>query len=295
MSADLDKKRKQLLSYLDEKQEKVMEYQEKLIGPGLLKKIRRLFKFRKKYVDTIIGRLFSNKVKEINILGGRENMLINLNDATTASLYYFGVLGFEQEVRTTKFLVKSLEESSVFYDVGGSYGFYTYLAKYLTTSEEIHYFEPVKNVCDLVRENLNSDVFVNNVAVADQAGEVVFYTKNRASDGSSLINSPDSSSVSVRSITLSDYIETHRKPDYIKLDAEGVEDRIIKGSISFFENNSPVVVMEIHPKSITHKRAERLLFNIGYKKYKIDKNGDLHIWSEKERISKSFDNFIFKK
>jgi FkbM family methyltransferase len=288
-------KRKKMLAYLDKKHDKVQKYQKEYVGPGFLKKIKRLAKFKYKYINLVLHRIFSNKIKEITILKD-EKILINLSDATVAPLYYLGVLGFDQEMRTAKYLVKEMSESSVFYDVGGSYGFYTYFSKKILSSGEVHYFEPLKEVYSLLEKNIEkNDIFLNNVALLDKVGTITFYSKNRASDGSSFVEQTGATKTTVQSTTLEHYFYNHSKPDYIKLDAEGAEEKIIQKSSSFFEEEDPVVILEMHPQSAKHNRAAKMLLDIGYKKYKINKKGSLEVANKKGEIEGSFDNFIFKK
>ncbi|MBD3208564.1 MAG: hypothetical protein GF370_03870 [Candidatus Nealsonbacteria bacterium] len=51
--------------------------------------------------------------------------------------FFFGCLGSPQEIRLIKFLIKNIQEKSIFYDVGANCGFYSLLVSALTEKGEV--------------------------------------------------------------------------------------------------------------------------------------------------------------
>jgi FkbM family methyltransferase len=248
-------KRKLFLEKLEESFEKIKKF-EKFSGSGLIRKIKRLFFSPNIYITYLWYRFNPIKKRKIRLFWGKIINIIFKDKPPFFSV--IGVLPGEAEYKLTKFLIKNLKENDVFYDVGANYGFYTYLA--LEFCKEVHSFKPLPDVFENLKMNLEGDkkVFLNNIALSEQIGETFiyvggakFYTKEHTG-GSTIITDKSylnklnpSRKISIKTITLDEYIKNHNKPTIIKLDVEGAESLVIKGGYEFFKNNSPIIAMEV--------------------------------------------------
>jgi len=213
------------------------------------------------------------------------------------------------EYKLTKFLIKNLKETDIFYDIGANYGFYSFLG--LEFCQEVHSFEPISYIFENLEENFKNipNIFLNNIAIFDRNGLTFLYINIMGSGGSTIIEEVKnrlirkSNKIEVQTITLDDYVKNHSKPTIIKLDVEGAESQVIGGGKEFFKNNSPVISIEVWPKGkggeISMKAVEKLR-NLGYQSYFLNLAGDLEKidgdLSEKvDSDDLTNDNFIFLK
>jgi FkbM family methyltransferase len=309
MSIDL--KRKLFLEKLEKSFEKIKKF-EKFSGPGLMKKVKRLFFTHDVYVVYLWHRFSPFKKRKIRLFWGKTINMVFKNKPPSFSVA--GVLLHKGEYKLTKFFIKNLKETDIFYDVGASYGFYTYLA--LEFCKEVHSFEPLPDVFENLKMNLENieNVFLNQVALSDKNGKTKIYLPVdngfSSSESSTIIESllrrrhhKFSDSLEIGTITLDNYLKNHNKPTVIKLDVEGAENIVIEGGYEFFKNNSPIIAMEVWSSKeggeISMKAVEKLR-ELGYKSYLLNENGDLKLVGGNlplivDQANLYADNFIFKK
>lgn len=214
------------------------------------------------------------------------------------SVLFFGALpGFELPL--TKFLIKTLQSDSVFYDIGAHIGFYTSLAQEFITSGQVHSFEPNPQTFRVLSKNIfSSSVFANQLAVFSDVGDKVFYADLRKMSGMSGFGFHRRfNKIFVKATTLDNYVLTHRPPTMIKIDAEGAESEIVMGAREMLGAFHPTIIMEIwkDPNKKEELPTIDLLFNLGYLLYGINGNGDLELLTKVDQgANLGFDNFVFK-
>ncbi len=245
--------------------------------------------------------------KKIKLFWDRE-ITVYLTDKYGFLFYIFGTL-ISEDLYTTKFLIKNLKEDDVFYDIGASYGFFTLLAQEFITTGEIHSFEPNPAIFELLR--INADIknfpntYLNGIAISDKKDIVEFY--DRQSTGysftSTLIkkaNLDDYNLIKVKSERIDDYILNHKPPTIVKIDVEGAEEMVLKGSLNLIKNYNPLFIIEIFNDN-PYFEAVKILKNFGYSAFYLNKNGDLQLIEDiflfmKTKITyDSSKNIIFKK
>jgi FkbM family methyltransferase len=312
--------RTNLLKLLEEPAALQKEFEENYVGPGLLKKLKRLLRYRGKYLKYCLLRfrpsLFMRSTRIKTFFGGEifaitdpYHFPMHMNDRC------FTLPG-EQETRLTKFLIKNLEENSVFYDIGANFGYYSLLAKEIIKDGEVHSFEPLPDVFIILKENLSKkqSVFLNQLALFNQEGKIDFYDTTVTSAGGSTFN-PDvlknrnldflsaSKKIKVQTTTLDKYCIEHSKPDFLKIDVEGAESQVIEGGVATLKQNNPIIAMEVWGNSFdnrSHLKAIDTLYNLGYKSYKINDEGELEFLEKIDPARDILglgagDNFLFKK
>jgi FkbM family methyltransferase len=311
--------RTNLLKLLEEPAALQKEFEENYVGPGLLKKLKRLLRYRGKYLKYCLLRFKPSlfmRLTRIKTFWGK-NFAIDdpYNFQMHADDCCFTLPG-ESETRLTKFLIKNLEENSVFYDIGANFGYYSLLAKEIIKDGEVHSFEPLPIVFEILKENLSKEqgVFLNQLALFNQEGQIDFYDTTEITTGGSTFN-PDvlknrnldflsaSKKIKVQTTTLDKYCIEHSKPDFLKIDVEGAESQVIEGGVATLKQNNPIIAMEVWGNSFdnrSHQKAIDTLYNLGYKSYKINDEGELE-FMEKINPARDIlgigagDNFLFKK
>ena len=300
----ITEKRKKLLKLLEPKEKQLEEFCQNYRGPGLLKKIKRLLKYHRKYLKFYLSRLISTPLK-VKTFWGEDFWPLE-----TMTLYLFGLLGDYQETRLNKFLIKNLSEKTIFYDIGANSGFYSMLVEKIIESKEIHVFEPIPTTFKYLKKNfLNSqNVFLNQIALFNKEDEIDFYDATKTGypgissfDGSFIDNvfAFKIKKIKVKTTTLDKYCSFHSLPTFLKIDVEGAESYVIEGGVETLTKTNPVIAMEVFNNK-SHLKAIEILYSLGYKSYKINENGELifieRLFPEKEIPKEDkFNNFIFKK
>lgn len=224
----------------------------KLSGSAWTARIKRLLFCPDIYIPYILAQLglLARYEPETRLFWGRK-IKFKLKDRGASLFHSNGV--WIGEYCLTKFFIKNLKDSDIFYDVGANHGFYTYLVAEFV--KEVHSFEPLPFLCEELRENTKNDanIFVNQVALTDKNGNAPLYLS--VSSGLSTLNRNVVNSghlvyrdkINVKTITLDEYVSTHSAPSVIKIDVEGLESMVIQGGKDFLQNNAPIITVEIWP------------------------------------------------
>lgn len=115
-------------------------------------------------------------------------------------------------------------EDTVFYDIGARFGYHTVLMKELGLPEShIHAFEADKLFFHVLKKNHSKSANLNQAFVSDRKG----------------------------GLSLDTYTRSHNDPTMIKIDVEGAEAQVIRGSKATLSSN-PMLFIEVHP----HKMEE---------------------------------------
>lgn len=303
---EIENKRERLLSLIEVIEPKIRHY-ESLAG----KKIKKALYVKEKAFVKALGILLSKfgiyfKWKAKTFWG--RDMYGFAFDGNCGPIIFFGSL-LGPEVQTTKFLIKNLSQRDIFYDIGANYGFYTLLAQEFIKEGEIHAFEPLPEAFEILEINAKpqdfKNTFLNKVAVSDVVGETEFHSKfiKRHSGGSSIIENrflEGTQVIKVKTITLDEYIKTHKPPTIMKIDIEGAEYLALKGGENILKSHSPIIIMETLGDDIIEPslrlNATNFLKDLGYKPYSLLTNGDLEETGYDRFISmKGWHNYVFIK
>lgn len=287
-----------------------------LAGFRLYRVVRRLIGLGWRYVRYALFRLGVPGSRVGTVKGktfwGRR-LTLPASDKNAMSLYAFGLLSGDEELRLTRFLIKNLRADDVFYDVGANYGFYAFLAVEL--GSEVHVFEPVSDIFPYLKLNtrMGEPLTLNNIALADASGPIAFYEafSSHESGGSTMRADVNEQipghfrTISVLAGTLDSYLAGHSKPSIIKLDVEGGEYRVLRGAAETLKAK-PLIIMEVWYKpspNSEHVAALRFLYDHGYRSFRITAGGELELILDldthlektlESETGTSHDNFVFR-
>tara|TARA_R110000796_G_C14387302_1_gene416006 strand:+ start:44 stop:697 length:654 start_codon:yes stop_codon:yes gene_type:complete len=185
----------------------------------------------------------------------------------------------EQSVKTYDHLL----ENSDILDIGSNVGFFSEAIIKNVNYKSIHLFEPSKEYFNYSKNNVLlrncSNIFFNNYGLGDtnststlykspnnNIGWNTFYKKDpmHATD---FIDTMNNESCTIKK--LDDYkIEN---VDFIKIDVEGFEDKVIKGGLQLIKKFKPYILVEVgwgtsHPDWGGCLKIYNQLFDIGYEK-----------------------------
>ena len=140
----------------------------------------------------------------------------------------------------------------VFVDVGAQIGYFSMAAAALVgSSGAVYSFEPDSECFSRLSRNSRTYPWVKvyNAAVADFTGQTAFYrTPRRNESGWGTMFEADETreKVSVHVLTLDDQMEKHaiEKIDFIKIDVEGAECRVLEGARATIARTRPIIWAE---------------------------------------------------
>jgi FkbM family methyltransferase len=175
---------------------------------------------------------------------------VNFDDHLSQLMYFLG----EYERPITEIVRVFVRKGDVCLDVGANIGWYTTLMQMLVGSAgEIHAFEPVPETFAILKDNVAANenpgsVILNNIALGDRTGEVTMHTFDDRSDGhASISDFGDSTArdIPTQMIRLDDYLRERRITNvrFLKIDIEGAELSMLKGSSRLFRQEVPPVIV----------------------------------------------------
>lgn len=260
-----------------------------LQGRSWGRRLRRALALKDRYFAYLVLRFIVPGPPKARVFWGKKYLWGSPENST--SMYLFGVLEHEAEVRLTRFLIRTLDEDDVFFDIGANFGFYSLLAAELVTAGRIVAFEPVPYVFESLKTNARAAGNVEAVdsAVSDREGLLDFdeapasrHTGSSFSEESSrLPGAPhfEFKKIKVRSTTVDEFCaRTKLVPTVIKVDVEGAEKLVIEGARRTLASASPTLIMEVWKpptRNQNHRDAARLLEEAGYRPYSLTREGGL--------------------
>lgn len=281
------------------------------------------------------GRLINNPLKYLFAIGHRSLVYpitktdrfvkrksffghyLHLTLPASVDIFLTGGKSHPSELRLAKYLIKNLSEGQVFMDIGAHIGYFSLLASVLVgDGGTVYAFEPTGGTHQLLAENVKSTpcIEVYQKAVYNTVGFQKFYefppiyAEYNSFDidqfkGESWFGNSGVEVITVDTTNLDDFIkENRKKPDIIKIDVEGSEDKVIDGGSAFLQSFGPKIIMEFlssDRKNAPHTRAASLLNEWDYKAYTINYKGELDlcydITEHLDFLGLDSDNIVFIK
>jgi FkbM family methyltransferase len=189
-------------------------------------------------------------------------------------------IGF-YELQKQKKVIEIVKKNDICYDVGANVGFYTLLfSEIVQDGGLVIAFEPSPNNINYLKKcqkiNNLTNVKVIEAAVADMSGECFFDLSLNSSVG----RISDNGKLKVKSISLDDFIANGANPpNIIKIDVEGAELKVLRGSTKLLQKYHPKIFLATHNSNI-NKDCIEFLQNKGYKIISLIKNK--HIYESDE-------------
>lgn len=228
---------------------------------GSLKELPKLSKMR----DILYRATNPNEILLITVMNNK--MYVNSEDIGIASpLIKFGIY----EEYSTKVFKNLIKSNTTMIDIGANIGYYTLIAADMITDGIIYSFEPVKANYDLLIKNININSFSNiksfQKAVSDKSGKDKIFIDGTNLGNHSLTenNIVDRSNFDeIETISLDSFLDNSNEnvtdDIVIKMDTQGSEGLIIKGSEKFFLNNKNIkILMEFWPKGLRNMGTDPL-------------------------------------
>jgi FkbM family methyltransferase len=173
---------------------------------------------------------------------------------------------FEKELR---FARRWLQPGMNAIDIGANLGIYSLpMAQLVGPRGRVIAFEPGSEPRGLLERSrtLNgiSNIEIVAAALSDgrREGHLVFGT---SSEGNALGEGGTGESVAVTSLDIENGERDWPAPDFVKIDAEGEEDRVLAGGHELFAKHSPLVMIEVGGDEKTSERFASTFAAMGYR------------------------------
>lgn len=209
----------------------------------------------------------------------------------STTMYLYGLLEHPEEVRLTRFLIRTLADDDVFFDIGANFGFYSLLAAEFVKSGRICSFEPVPYVFKNLQKNSRSapNIEAVNCAVSNRVGTIDFDQAPESRHTGSSIDEKGSrvpgaplvafTKIRVSTTTIDEFsARGGLVPTIMKIDVEGAEKLVIEGARATLSSGSPTVILEVlKPPTDNrgHRDAVRMLQELGYRPHALTAPGGL--------------------
>jgi FkbM family methyltransferase len=228
----------------------------------------------------------------------------------------------DSEIRLARFLVNhyraiSQQPSAIntFIDIGAHVGYFSLITAVLLEEKgQILTFEAAKGTFDVLEKNLKpfSNIKTFHNAVTDVETDLTFFEfpfshseyntlHNAQFENEAWYKKFKPEKIIVKGITLDSIVQKFDlKNPLIKIDTEGAEANVIKGGLTMFKTQNPIVIMEfLTQNNEGHKEAYNILTSLNYQPYTINQSGLLmkliEIDTYFEANGLDSDNFVFVK
>lgn len=195
---------------------------------------------------------------------------------------------FEPEIK--EIFLKYVNEGFTVLDIGANIGVHTlFFSKIVGDSGKVIAFEPIKKIYEQLKKSIAINDFknidLNNFALGNKEEEVEINIVRENIGASSIYDNVDSNKKENISVKILDNLNLP-KIDFIKIDVEGYEWNVIKGSKKLIEKDKPNIIFEYNPDSYDKKEQNSSLQLLEYLKSLEYKLFDV------SEINKEIDDFI---
>jgi len=179
-------------------------------------------------------------------------------------------------IAVNKFRVGS-EHDAVF-DVGAHFGIYSVLLGVLNPDARLYAYEPADGPREVLIRNLElnglwSDTNVSDTPVGRESGDSLLYRQDPTpgSEQHGVVDDLGPNVTTKRSVALSDVFDVDDVSSaWLKIDAEGVEGKIVDDLTSQDAVESLAGIIELHPDKLDDYEPEGILDSLGDSGYQVE-------------------------
>lgn len=189
-----------------------------------------------------------------------------------------------------KFLMSLDFTGQTVYDIGGDQGIYTlFFARSVGSQGKVITFEPnpasYEQIVTNVELNRFANVNVRHIGLGEREGQLIFvFPGSEPARGSAdeaikaqILQEKGSCSIEIRVNSLDSEMVTANlpKPDFVKIDVEGLEMSVLLGMRRILEKYKPKLLIEIHGADMKSKednarQVVSFLLDAGYSVYHVE-------------------------
>ncbi len=174
--------------------------------------------------------------------------------------------GRYHEPVATHLFIDEIKQDYCVFDIGTNLGFFACISGLLASKGTVHAFEVDENCISIIEKNcvINhlTNITINNFAVSDNDSteKIPFSTKPNPRLKVSNNGAPNFRYKEVTAIRIDSYIDQKKvNPDFIKIDVEGAELKVLKGMNKVLQQPKLKLLIEVHVPNLKE------FFNTDYK------------------------------
>jgi len=235
------------------------------------------------FANTIIAKIMSIKVEEINTFWGDRFIL---DDLDSLELSYSNSFEKEESVVFENFI----KEGMFILDIGANIGYHTlYFCKLCGPKGKVIAFEPDPQNFRILTKNIEINGYTNveshnlGVGTENKKGHLAISNNNTA--GNSIVEvdkaSEEIETVSIEIVKLDDFLPKDQKIDFIKIDIEGYEPFAFHGMKQLLRKQEKLgLLIEFCPSMLRDRNISPNSFltqlqEIGFRIYETDKKREI--------------------
>jgi len=230
------------------------------------------------------------ETKVITLIDGTKVCVPNTLNLITSYVLEEQLDWFEDEI---KFMRRVISIGDNIIDIGANYGVYTLAAsKILGSSGQIYSFEPAKSTAAMLSESIKINNYENIKLVRkglSNKEDSAYLSLNENSELNAVEKfeniTGNYEEIQLTTLDICKELFDWQQIDFIKIDAEGEEKKIIEGGLNFFKMQSPLVMFEIKEGKNIHLDLVNIFEGLNYKVYRLIPGLNiLAPWSQKENV-----------
>jgi len=185
--------------------------------------------------------------KKFFILKLKNGLKLKLRTHST-DIYAFTNVWLIEEYKQEGFAINSTDN---IIDVGAHIGLFTVYASQFCKNGKIFSYEPVKENFELLKENISlnalSNAYIFNNAVFDNTGSIKIYLNEKDQAAHSSYHKSEKC-IEVNAVSIKDIIDINKIEycNFLKLDCEGLEFKILNGIDDKYFNKIKKMCLEYH-------------------------------------------------
>lgn len=209
-----------------------------------------------------------------------------------AKIYNVNYIWRPPEIHVAKIMEEKIKRGDTVLDVGAHFGYYTLLmAKKVGPTGKVISFEPTKEtfkvmVENVIKNNYQKIVKPENKGVSNK-NEVLTLNAKKFWPMNSFAEKNFLGGIGIECIDLDSYCKKNLiKPDFLKIDTEAFEEKVIMGLKKTIKKFHPKIILEVNKDSEGAKNIFKIFKKNGYKIYTWEKRIDEDYWIKMKEIKR---------
>jgi len=222
---------------------------------------------------------------KVSVLGnGSFKYSSSLNDGIGRALYWRGL--DEWEAETIQVFIKLVGASNTVLDIGANTGAFTLIACAVNKDARVIAFEPVPRINARLLNNVmvnswQDRCMVRNEACSNTVGRTTFHVPfgdvpTSASLSVTGFRGYQGNVIEVPVTTVDEVCKNVERVDLVKIDVEGVEDKVLEGMQKTLAKFKPQLVIECNPDG-PYREVDRILNGYHYRFYHLLPEGPVEL------------------